>query len=132
MARREGENEVLDVASLVLQSVKAAYDVWKKEKVSSLGLTDEAKHVLETMQSDETGNGIFIDATTFGTNKLELLGVYTRVPISTTRRVITELEAKGIVTITENDRKGRREQRVTLTHFGWILNPDTGQVDKIG
>lgn len=132
MARREGENEVLDVASLVLQSVKAAYDVWKKEKVSSLGLTDEAKHVLETMQSDETGNGIFIDVTTFGTNKLELLGVYTRVPISTTRRVITELEAKGIVTITENDRKGRREQRVTLTHFGWILNPDTGQVDKIG
>ena len=33
MARREGENQVLDVASLVLQSVKAAYDVWKKEKV---------------------------------------------------------------------------------------------------
>ena len=131
MARREGENEVLDVASLVLQSVKAAYDVWKKEKISSLDLTDEAKHVLKTMQSDETDNGVFIDGTAFGTSKLELFGLYTEVQISTTRRVIAELEAKGIVTITENDRE-HQEQRVTLTHSGWILNPDTGQVDKIG
>ena len=119
---------MLDAASLILQAVKSAYDVWKKEGVASLALTNEAKHVLKTMQSDETGNGIFVDATGFGTSDLILVNVFAGGKITTTRRVVSELEAKGIVRITEID----RPQKITLTHFGWILNPDTGQVEKIG
>lgn len=123
---------MLDVASFVLQTVKTAYEVWKKEKISNLDLTDEAKRVLKMMQSDKTENGVFIDATTLGMSKFRLLNVFAGGEITTTRRVIIELEAKGIVRIVEKDRIKRKEKKVELTHFGWILNPDTGQVDRIG
>lgn len=119
---------MLDAASLALQAVKAVYDIWKKEMVASLALTNEAKRVLKMMQSDETGNGRFSDGTGFGTSKLILVNVSSGEEITTTRRVITELEAKGIVKIADEV----DEEKFELTHFGWILNPDTGQVDKIG
>ena len=123
---------MLDAASLILQTVKTAYDVWKKERVSNLELTEEAKNVLKIMQSDETDSGTFIDAATLGTSGVVLLGLETDQEISTTRRVIAELNAKGIVATTESIVKGRQQYRVELTHFGWILNPETGLVDKIG
>ena len=99
---------MLDAASLALQAVKTAYDVWKREGVASLALTNEAKHVLKTMQSDRTGNGIFINGTGFGTSELILINVFERAKITTTRRVVVELEAKGIVRIVKNDKKEDR------------------------
>ena len=123
---------MLDAASLILQAVKAAYDIWKKESVSNLELTEEAKNVLKIMQSDETGDGIFVEETVFGMSGIVLLGLGADQQINTTRRVIAELNAKGIVATTESVIEDRREYRVELTHFGWILDPETGTVNKVG
>lgn len=126
---------MLEVLSFALQLAKAACEllkgIWKK-KASNLDLTDEAKRVLKIMQSDESENGIFVDATGFGTSKLILINLYAEGEITTTRRVITELEAKGVIKIVEEDKIEHRQKKVELTRLGWILNPDTGQADKIG
>ena len=123
---------MLDAAPLILQAVKAAYDIWKKERVSNLELTEEAKNVLKIMQSDETGDGIFVEETVFGMSGIVLLGLGADQQINTTRRVIAELNAKGIVATTDSVIEDRREYRVELTHFGWILDPETGLVNKVG
>jgi len=117
--------------SLVLTAVKAAYELWKENRADvALALTADARAVLKTMQSDTTGNGIFLDSTRFGSTGLHLICPYqARLRIETTRRVVAELEAKGLVEphVTSQGKEG-----VQLTHFGWILNPETGKADKVG
>ena len=34
--------------------------------------------------------------------------------------------------IVQEDKGEFQREYVTLTHFGWILNPETGKVDKVG
>ena len=49
----------LAAGQLVVNAVKAAYDLWKDNKGASvLELTDGAKALLKLMQSDDTGHGI--------------------------------------------------------------------------
>ena len=71
-------------------------------------------------------NWAFLGSTTF-----QLVGVYgTEGQATVTNRVMAELEAKGLVVIEyDGDDSG---DLVKLTHFGWILNPETGKVDKVG
>ena len=54
------------------------------------------------------------------------------IEIRTTRRVIAELEAKGLVAIVREDKGEFQDEYVKLTHFGWIVNPETGKADKVG
>ena len=84
------------------------------------------------MQSDPTNNGIFIDATGLGDPGYSLLCTHHDIRISTTRRVVAELEAKGLVTTVREDGGEFQREYVKLTHFGWILNPQTGEADKVG
>ena len=58
--------------------------------------------------------------------------LYEDIEISTTRRVIAELEDKGLVAIVREDKREFPSEYVNLTHFGWRLNPKTGRVDKVG
>ena len=67
-----------------------------------------------------------------GDSGYSLLCTHHDIQISTTRRVIAELEAKGLVTTVREDRGEFSSQYVKLTHFGWILNPQTGKADKAG
>lgn len=117
--------------SLVLTAAKTAYELWKEHRAdAALDLTDGARAVLRSMQADTTGNGIFLDASGARSTALRLLCLYrSDLPIETTRRVVTELEAKGLVEphLTTPGGAG-----IKLTHFGWILNPETGKVDKVG
>ena len=54
--------------------------------------------MLTSMQSDTTGNGILLDATGIGTSALRLLNPYqSSQVVETTRRVVAELEAKGLI-----------------------------------
>ena len=118
------------VGSLVLNAVKAAYGLWKEKKVDALELTEGAKALLELMQSDDTGHGAVLDVTGLGTADLRFSSPYkTEISGSTTQRVWVELEAKGLVEehVTRSGKTG-----IKLTHFGWILNPGTGKVDKVG
>ena len=99
--------------------------------VLAFGLTDDAKAVLKLMQGDSTGNGIFMDVTGLGTSALRLACLYkTDIGIQTTRRVITELDAKGLVE--PHQSQNGQSHGVKLTHLGWILNPETGKADKVG
>ena len=114
----------LAVGSLVLRAAKTAYDLWRENRSdAALDLTDDARTVLKAMQSTETGI------------------VYSQGPVSSlpegephsgggavllSRRTFLELEAKGLVTFHEEGRK------LSLTHLGWILNPETGKADKVG
>ena len=121
----------MDVAtgSLVLNAVKAAYGLWKEKKVGALELTEEAKALLEMMQSDDTGHGAVLDVSGMSAG-LHFTSPYkTGISGSTTRRVWVELEAKGLV---EPYVTGSGSEGIRLTHFGWILNPATGKVDKVG
>ena len=82
------------------------------------------------MQSDDTGHGIVLDVTGLGTPDLHFSSPYqSRIHGTTTLRVWAELEAKGLVEqhVTSGGTEG-----IKLTHFGWILNPDTGKADKVG
>lgn len=102
-------------------------------KYQPLPLSDDAKSVLERMQSDSSRNGIFADTTSLGDRGYSMACLYdTSIEIKTTHRVMAELEAKDLITITREDRDGFRDERVKLTHFGWRLNPKTGRADKVG
>ena len=71
-----------------------------------------------------------LDVTGLGTADLRFSNPYkTEISGSTTQRVWVELEAKGLVEeyVTRSGSTG-----IKLTHFGWILNPGTGKVDKVG
>ena len=122
----------MSVEALVLQAVKLAYEKWKESQTGSLALSDDAKAILTQMQSDSSNNGIFRLIMAYGSDTYSLACVYhTEIEVETTRRVMSELEAKGLVTIilAHGDSGG---DKVMLTHFGWILNPETGEADKVG
>lgn len=117
--------------TLVTQAVKLAYEKWKDSKTASLALSDHAKVVLAQMQSDPTDEGIFRWIRFLGPAAPKLCCVYhTEIEMEVRNRVMSELEAKGLVTI-ESDSSGGGDL-VKLTHFGWILNPETGKADKVG
>ena len=120
--------------ALITQIVKSGYEKWVDSQTESLDLTNEAREVLKQMQSDPTNNGIFAESSPLGLAGVKLLCIYGGVEeITTTWRVIAELESKGLVeTIIENRRSDYDDKRINLTHFGWILNPETGQADKVG
>ena len=120
------------VGSLALRAAKTAYDLWRENRSDgALDLTAGARAAVKLMQSDTTENGVFIDVTGLGTSALHLACLYkTGITIETTRRVITELDAKGLVEPYQS--KDGRSRGVKLTHLGWILNPETGRVDKVG
>ena len=121
----------LAAGGLVIRAAKTAYDLWKENRAeAALALTDDAKAVLEAMQSDATGNGILLQATGIGTSVLRLLNPYqSSQVVETTRRVVAELEAKGLI---EQHRTERGTAGIKLTHLGWILDPQTGKADKVG
>ena len=121
----------LTAGSLVLRAAKTAYDLWKENQTeAALALTAEAKAVLKSMQSDTTGNGILLDMSGIGTSALPLMNPYqTSETVKTTRRVVAELEAKGLV---EAHQTARGTKGIKLTHLGWILDPQTGKADKVG
>lgn len=89
-------------------------------------LSDEAKQVLSKMQSDSTGNGIFVDVTGIGDTAYCLASTFSDIQIKTTRRVMAELQAKGAVTI-KKEVKSRfgSTTYITLTHIGWTLDAET-------
>lgn len=122
----------LAVGSLALRAAKIAYDLWRQNRSdAALDLTDGAKAVLKSMQSDDTGNGILLGVAGIGGGgPFRLRSPYRAgEAVQTTRRVVAELDAKGLVEPfqTESGRDG-----IKLTHLGWILNPETGKVDKVG
>ena len=54
---------MIDIAasSLAMRAAKLAYDLWRENKGDSeLPLSDKAKEVLTTMQTDPTENGVFL------------------------------------------------------------------------
>ena len=126
------EHMDISAGSLVLRAVKLTYDFWKDARTDKLALSEDAKDVLGRMQTDPTDNGVFVDATGLGDSGCSLLCTHHDITISTTRRVVSELEAKGLVTTVRDDRGKFPQEHVKLTHFGWILNPKTGKVDKVG
>ena len=99
----------IDVAAsaLVLRAVKLTYDYWKDAKADALVLSEDAKAVLGLMRADPTDNGVFVDATGLGDSGYSLLCTHADIKISTTRRVMAELEAKGLVTTFQEDRNNR-------------------------
>lgn len=118
--------------SLAVQAAKAAYDIWRQNRSdAALDMTDGAKAVLKAMQSDDTGNGILLGVTGIGGGgAFRLRSPYhAGEAIKTTRRVVVELQAKGLVEPFETN-SGR--DGIKLTHLGWILNPETGKADKVG
>ena len=121
----------LTAGGLVIRAAKMAYDLWKENRAeAALALTDDAKAVLKSMQSDATGNGILLDAAGVGDSGLPLINPYqSGEVVMTTRRVVAELEAKGLV---EPHRTERGRGGIKLTHLGWILDPQTGKADKVG
>ena len=128
------EPVTIAAGALITQIVQSGYEKWVKGQTEALALSDEAKDVLKKMQSDSTNNGIYIDTTHLGSSGIEMANPYEGSEgISTTHRVISELEAKGLVeTVIKYDTNGREKRKFCLTHFGWILNPCTGIADKIG
>ena len=125
------EPVTIAAGALITQVVKSGYEKWVEGQTESLALTDEAKDVLVTMQSDSSNNGMFRRMAFLGSASFRLIGVYgTNVRTEVTNRVMAELEAKGLVVI-EYDGSDSGDL-VKLTHFGWILNPETGKADKVG
>ena len=125
------EPVTIAAGALITHVVKSGYEKWVEGQTESLALSDDAKAVLTKMQSDPTNNGMFRRMTSFGSASFLLIGVYgTKGQADVTNRVMAELEAKGLVTV-EYDGSDSGDL-VKLTHFGWILNPETGEVDKVG
>ena len=117
--------------TLVAQAVKMAYEKWKESQTESLALSDDAKAVFTRMQSDPTNEGVFRLIRVLGPSAPRLVCVYhTEIDVEVNNRVMAELEAKGLVTIEYDGSNGG--DLVKLTHFGWILNPETGKADKVG
>ena len=125
------EPVTIAAGALITQVVKSGYEKWVEGQTESLALSDDAKAVLTKMQSDSSNNGMFRRMAFFGSASFQLIGVYgTNVRTEATNRVMAELEAKGLVT---SEYAGSDSgDLVKLTHFGWILNPETGKVDKVG
>ena len=125
----------MDIGSLisVVEFVPKLYRwIIKKSKDGRerLVLSDNAKKTLKLMQSDPTEEGIFCVVRTLGPAAPILVCIsHTGIETETTQRVITELEAKRLVTVAPNS---RGEDKVTLTSLGWTLNPETGEADKVG
>ena len=128
------EPVTIAAGALITQLVRSGYQKWVEGQTESLALTGEAKDVLVMMQSDPTNNGVFVDTTSLGSSGIQMANPYSGGGrISTTHRVISELEAKGLVeTVIKYDGKGHERRKFHLTHFGWILNPESGQADKVG
>ena len=127
----------LAVGSLALRAAKAAYDLWRDNRSDAvLDLTDDARTVLKTMQSDTTMNGVFADATSLACKGLRFMALYqSGLGMEMSYRVLAELEAKGLVeshTVSEATNGHRALTGIKLTHLGWILNPETGKADKVG
>lgn len=122
-------------SQLALQATFKAYEVWRDNKpADALPLTDGAKMVLAAMQSDPTDNGVFSDVSCDGDVDLPLSSPFSNIYIRTTERVMSELEAKGLVSevLHTSMVSGTSDRRFKLTHAGWILNPETGKADKVG
>ena len=101
-----------------------------KDGDDRLTLSDNAKKTLKLMQSDPTEEGIFLVVRTLGPAPPTLVCLnHTEIETEITQRVITELEAKGLVTVSLNS---RGDDKITLTSLGWTLNPETGETDKVG
>ena len=106
------------IGPLILRTV---YYLWRRFR--PLRLSDDAKAVLARMQADSTDNGVFIDSTALGDSGRKLACLHGNIEISTTRRVIAELEDKGLVAIVREAKREFPSEYVNLTHFGWRLNP---------
>lgn len=121
----------LAASSFTLSAVKTAYDLWRQNKGdAALPLSDGAKEALVTMQTDPTDNGVFLCTRSLADVNLPLTSPFdTSIRVRTTERVMGELEAKGLIS---EDCTERGTRRFTLTHAGWILNPQTGKFDKVG
>ena len=117
--------------ALALRAAKLAYDLWRENKGDAgLPLSEKAKEVLATMQTDPTDNGVYICTRGLSDTGLPLTSPYAdNIEIDTTERVMVELEAKGLVSADHTERGTRRYM---LSHAGWILNPRTGKADKVG
>ena len=117
--------------ALALRAAKLAYDLWRENKGDSeLPLSAKAKEVLATMQKDPTENGVFLCTRGMADVGLPLTSPFaTGISVETTERVMRELEAKGLVSVDYTD---GGTLRYTLSHAGWIMNPQTGKADKIG
>jgi len=127
---------VIGVAGLVLTAVGLFLKVKRSRKETpehehaSLILSDTVKRTLKLMQSDPTNEGVFVVVRTLGPAAPRLVCLnHTEIDTETNQRVLGELEAKGLVTISMNS---RGDDKVTLTPLGWDLNPETGKVDRVG
>ncbi len=85
-----------------------------------VALTQEARTALRALQSISSGIAYARGPAA------DYEGEIPEGSFTLSRRAFLELEAKGLVIFHHEGRK------LDLTHFGWILNPDTGRVHKIG
>ena len=104
----------------ITYSVGSHYELWKVDEGAVLELTDGAKKFIKKMQATVAGIAYLQGPAADHEGETPEGGTLID------RRVFLELEAKGLVTFHEDGRK------LSLTHYGWILNPDTGMVDKVG
>ena len=118
------------VGSLISQLVKSGYKKWVEGHRGKLELTAEAKAALREMQKTE-GFCRFVDTTGLGQATETFGDLNGGVTLSLSGRVQKELEAKGLIEFKPN-KSNPLEEDLVLTHLGWILNPDTGRVDKVG
>ena len=110
--------------SLALNAVKLAYELWKDGKTEALALSEGAKTVLASMQTDPTDNGVFINAPGARDTACSLLCLYhPDIKIRTTRRVLAELEAKGLVATFREDGGTSQLEHVKLTHCRLSATP---------
>ncbi|MCY4027879.1 MAG: hypothetical protein OXH75_16400 [Acidobacteria bacterium] len=124
-------------SSLALRAAKIAYDLWKENRSdAAVDLTDDARAVLKTMQSDATMNGVFAESTPIACKGLRFVALYqSGLGMEMSYRVLAELQAKGLVeshTAREGTNGHEELTGIKLTHLGWILNPETGKADKVG
>lgn len=118
------------VGSLISQLVKSGYEKWIQGYRGKLELTDEAKAALKEMQKAE-GFCRFKNTTGLGQDTETFMDVNAGATVSLSGRVQQELEAKGLIEF-KPDLSDGLEMDMMLTHLGWILNPDTGKIDKVG
>ena len=96
------------------------------DRTRQIDLTDDAEAVVRAMQGDEAGDGILLDISGMSTKGIVLMSPNdTSESIKTTRRVVAELEAKGLV---ERHHTAGGTKGIKLTHRGWTakLEPKKG------
>lgn len=120
------EEEMCKSGFAVGLMVHSLYYLWRKFRL--LPLSDGAKAVLGLMQSDTTNNGIFIASTALADSRCRRACLYEDIEISTTHRIVVELEDKGLIAV---EKKGTRLERAKLTYFGWRLNANARGTDKV-